>query len=291
MDFFHLLNHYDEVHINNNNFINLYEITKTNKHLFNLFLNKLKEDELLTTLSFPSNVFCHKNINDVIISLSKNKNFKELKISFNPSFKLRYIKSLNNLKNKNKNVYMIFYFLNKGVLTNQDLLIFLKTHLIDEIYINYSMLPKLTSELIENNNIVNLYFFDEDFKIDYNLIKSFQKNTSIKRLDLSLCRNNKIIDIDSLKEIIQNNNTINILDLSGKIIDPLIIFDIIHNKNNITTLLLDNCQIKDPIPFLQIIRDNEQLIKLSLVNNPIKNIECLINEIENNVDRKFDLII
>ena len=291
MDFFHLLNHYDEVHINNNNFINLYEITKTNKYLFNLFLNKLKEDELLTTLSFPSNVFCHKNINDVIISLSKNKHFKELKISFNPGFKLRYIKSLNNLKNKTKNVYMIFYFLNKGVLTNQDLLIFLKTHLIDEIYINYFMLPTLTNELIKNNNITNLYFFDEEFSIDYNLINSLSKNTSIKRLDFSLCRNSEIIGIDSLKEIIKNNNTINILDLTGKHIDSFFIFDIMHDKNNITTLLLDNCKIIDVFPFLQIIRDNEQLIKLSLVNNPIKDVEYLIDEVENNVDRKFDLII
>ena len=291
MDFFHLLNHYDEVHVNNNNFINLYEITKTNKHLFNLFLNKLKEDELLITLSFPSNVFCHKNINDVINALSKNKNFKELRISFNPGFKLRHIKSLNKLKNKTKNVYMIFYFLNRRILLNQDLLIFLKTHLIDEIYINYSMLPKLTNELIENNNITNLYFFDEEFNIDYNLIKSFQKNTSIKRLDFSLCKNNEIIEIDFLKKKNKNNNTINILDLSGKIIEPLFIFEIMHDKNNITTLLLDNCKIIDPIPFLQIIRDNEQLIKLSLVNNPIKNIEYLIDEIENHVERKFDLII
>ena len=291
MDYFHSLIHYDEVYINNNNFISLYEITKNNKDLFKIFLNNLKKDKLLTSLSIPSNVFCHKNINEVIDVLSKNKNFKELKISFNPSFKLKYIKSLNNLKNKNKNIYMIFYFLNKNIQRNQDLLIFLKTHLIDEIYINYSMLPKLTNELIENNNITNLYFFDEEFNIDYNLIKSFQKNTSIKRLDFSLCKNNEIIEIDFLKEIIKNNNTINILDLSGKIIEPLFIFEIMHDKNNITTLLLDNCKIIDPIPFLQIIRDNEQLIKLSLVNNPIKNIEYLIDEVENHVERKFDLII
>jgi len=291
MDYFHLLNHYDEVHINNNNFINLYEITKKNKEFIKLFLNNLKEDTLLTSLSIPSNVFCHKNINDIMNALSKNKHFKELKISFNPSFKLRYIKSLNNLKNNTKNIYMIFYFLNKGVLINQDLLIFLKTHLIDEIYIDYSMLPKLTNELIENNNITNLYFFDEEFNIDYNLIKSFQKNTSIKRLDFSLCKNNKIIEIDFLKDIIKNNNTINILDLSGKNIDPLLIFEIMHDKNNITTLLLDNCKIIDPIPFLQIIRENKQLIKLSLVNNPIKDIEYLIDEVENHVERKFDLII
>lgn len=289
MDYFHSLIHYDEVYINNNNFISLYEITKNNKDLFKIFLNNLKKDKLLTSLSIPSNVFCHKNINEVIDVLSKNKNFKELKISFNPSFKLKYIKSLNNLKNKNKNIYMIFYFLNKNIQKNQDLLIFLKTHLIDEIYINYSMLPKLTNELIENNNITNLYFFDENLNIDCTLIKSFQKNTSIKRLDFSLCNN--ITSIESLQEIIQNNTTINIIDLSKKIIDPLLIFDIMHNKNNITTLILDDCKIKDPLPFIQIIRDNNQLIKLSLVNNPIENVEYLISEVENNVDRHFDLTI
>ena len=289
MDYFHSLIHYDEVYINNNNFINLYEITKNNKDLFKIFLNNLKKDKLLTSLSIPSNVFCHKNINEVIDVLSKNKNFKELKISFNPSFKLKYIKSLNNLKNKNKNIYMIFYFLNKNIQKNQDLLIFLKTHLIDEIYINYSMLPKLTNELIENNKITNLYFFDENLNIDCTLIKSFQKNTYIKRLDFSLCNN--ITSIESLQEIIQNNTTINIIDLSKKIIDPLLIFDIMHNKNNITTLILDDCKIKDPLPFIQIIRDNNQLIKLSLVNNPIENVEYLISEVENNVDRYFDLTI
>lgn len=45
-----------------------------------------------------------------------------------------------------------------------------------------------------------------------------------------------------------------------------------YNKNNITILLLDNCKIIVPISFLQIIRDNKQLIKLSLVNNSMKNI-------------------
>ena len=184
---------------------------------------------------------------------------------------------------------MIIYFLNKNIQKNQDLLIFLKTHLIDEIYINYSMLPKLTNELIENNKITNLYFFDENLNIDCTLIKSFQKNTYIKRLDFSLCNN--ITSIESLQEIIQNNTTINIIDLSKKIIDPLLIFDIMHNKNNITTLILDDCKIKDPLPFIQIIRDNNQLIKLSLVNNPIENVEYLISEVENNVDRYFDLTI
>lgn len=64
-----------------------------------------------------------------------------------------------------------------------------------------------------------------------------------------------------------------------------------HNKNNITILLLDNYKIIVPIPFLQIIRDNKQLIKLSLVNNSMKNIEYLIDEVENHIEREFDLTI
>lgn len=54
---------------------------------------------------------------------------------------------------------MRFYFLNRNILKYQDLLIFLKFHLINEIYINFLMSPTLINQLIENNNIINLYFF------------------------------------------------------------------------------------------------------------------------------------
>ena len=64
-----------------------------------------------------------------------------------------------------------------------------------------------------------------------------------------------------------------------------------HKKNNITELILDNCKIIDSIPFLQIIRENDQLIKLSLVNNPIKDIDYWVDEVENHVEREFDLLI
>lgn len=291
MEYFHSLLHYDEVHINNNNFIHLYEITKHDKDKFKIFLNKLKSDELLTSLSISSNVFYHKNINQVINALSKNKNFKELNVSFNTSFKLRHIKSLNLLKNEYKNIYMRLYFLNKQNLKNQDLLLFLKSHLIDEIYVKYLDFQFLINSLIKNNNIINLYFFDEEFNIDYSLSKTLSTNTSIKRLDFSLIKNKEIGCLESLQQILSNNKSINILDLSNKEIDLFLIFDIMHNKNNITSLILDNCKIIDSIPFLQIIRENEQLISLSLVNNPIKDIDYLVDEVENHVNRDFELII
>jgi len=240
--------------------------SQLNEDDYNIFIDALQNQKYLSNLSLHLTERFYNN--DKIIELVNNLKYiykLNIVLPYNDTF-------IDNIFNVLENIDNIFNVLeNKQYLTKLVILIH-----------NSNNVNSLSKLLNINKNITYLELSDRlsSDNIINNTFKQSIINSNLQTLKLKFCN----IQINDIIDIIQNNNTINNLNISfNHICNFKSLFDKLKTNTNITNLNISNniiYEISDLISLKELIENNTCITKINLSN-------CLVEE-EDIYDSKYN---